>query len=75
MFYITMFLRISMLFVRVALPSNKTTSTQEIDSDDDENGAVSDASAELNDIPMSAYLIASQSFDPSPIIPIIKFIY
>lgn len=36
-----------------------------------EKGADSPASQLLNDIPISAYFIAEQSLDPSPIIPTI----
>lgn len=70
--YKTRFLKISMLFYKVALPSLRMISTHLIDSSLEENGALKAASAELKDIPISAYFTASQSLAPSPIIPTLK---
>lgn len=59
----------SMLIDIVALPFLRITSTQLMEFSEEENGALKAASAELKDIPISPYLIASQSFAPSPIMP------
>ena len=58
-----------MLIDIVALPFLRITSTQLMEFSEEENGALKAASAELKDIPISPYLIASQSFAPSPIMP------
>lgn len=58
-----------MLLAMVALPSARIISTHLIESSFEEKGAVKAASAVLKEIPISPYLIASQSLAPSPIIP------
>jgi hypothetical protein len=68
-FCITMFFSISILFAIVALPSINIVSTQSIESLSEVKGAVYAASADANEIPISAYFIASQSLAPSPIMP------
>ena len=56
----------------VALPYNKTVSTQLILSETLEKGAEKDESAVEKDSPISAYFIAAESLAPSPVIATLR---
>ncbi len=62
------YLNTSILFTKAALPSSNVCFTHSILVLNEENGAENEASAPLNDIPISAYFNAAQSFAPSPVI-------
>ena len=70
---ICMYLKSSTLVAKVALPSRIIFSTQLIEVFAELNGAENDASASLKLIPTSAYLMAAQSFAPSPVIQTVRF--
>ena len=67
------YLKTSKLLTRAALPSNNVYLTHAILVFIEVKGAENDASASQNDIPISAYFKAVQSFAPSPVIQTFLF--
>lgn len=57
-----------MFVLKIAFPSIRIFSTHPIESTLLEKGALKEESANVKETPISAYLIAKESFAPSPII-------